>query len=392
MSSSVRCLLLFESLHERYSPGGREELESIQRYLRQLPAASDFKAAMTTIRRWKLARGRAQSLGLPEQAPNESIGALDSLMKILEKRNTQLAMKLNLLRMQPDIIIPATSGLERYLNLLEVECRRLASDQEVRDARAAHSSEEVVVAAEAAAKGKGRLCFYFGKPGGCWRGADCPFAHQEGSGKNAEASKDDNKDKGRVEAKAAVAGLLGVDSDMGPGASSVRVIARAAREITDQGTDSESGSRLSDAGSADSSDSTGRAIDSGSEGESEGRHRLPLWYLVLHETEYALLSSGPFQLLTHAIAPFQQVNGPNLIAVGIWQILEELDFQLPIEDSQIGLNQYIIEAHQTLCMYQDGVLRPVVLVHVVDEDTGREQMLALTESEIPPRIEHWTLE
>ena len=98
MSSSVRCLLLFESLHERYAPGGREELESTQRYLRQLPAASDFKAAMTTMRRWKLARGRAQSLGLPEQAPNESIAALDSLMKILEKRNTQLAMKLNLLR------------------------------------------------------------------------------------------------------------------------------------------------------------------------------------------------------------------------------------------------------------------------------------------------------
>ena len=181
MSSSVRCLLLFESLHERYAPGGREELESIQRYLRQLPAASDFKAAMTTMRRWKLARGRAQSLGLPEQAPNESIAAWDSLMKIIEKRNTQLAMKLNLLRMQPDIIIPATSGLERYINLLEVECRRLASDQEVRDARAAHSSEEVVVAAEAAAKGKGRVCFHFGKPGGCWRGADCPFVHQEAS-------------------------------------------------------------------------------------------------------------------------------------------------------------------------------------------------------------------
>ena len=161
MSSSVRCILLFESLHERYAPGGREELESIQRYLRQLPSASDFKAAMTTITRWKLARGRAQSVGLPEKAPNESIAALDILMKMLEKKHTQLAMKLNLLRMQPDLILPAASGLERYLSLLEVECRRLASDQEVRDARAAQSSE-MVVAAEAAAKGKHRLCFHFG--------------------------------------------------------------------------------------------------------------------------------------------------------------------------------------------------------------------------------------
>ena len=300
MSSSVRCLLLFESLHERYAPGGREELESIQRYLRQLPAASDFKAAMTTMRRWKLARGRAQSLGIPEQAPNESIAALDSLMKILEKRNTQLAMKLNLLRMQPDIIIPATSGLERYINLLEVECRRLASDQEVRDARAAHSSEEVVVAAEAAAKGKGRVCFHFGKPGGCWRGADCPFVHQEASKGGKGKGKGKGKDKG---AKGSQKGTKG------------------------SGKNAEA--------SKDDNDSTGRAIDSESASESEGRHRMPLWYLVLHETEYALLSTGPFQLLTHAIAPFQQVHGPNLIAVGIWQILEELDFQLPI-DLQIG--------------------------------------------------------
>ena len=73
-SKNVRCII---SLHERYAPGGREELESIQRYLRQLPSAQDFKGAMTTFRRWKLARHRAQSLGLPEQAPNEGIAALE---------------------------------------------------------------------------------------------------------------------------------------------------------------------------------------------------------------------------------------------------------------------------------------------------------------------------
>ena len=67
MSKNVRCILMLESLHERYAPGGREELESIQRYMRQLPAAHDFKGAMTTLRRWKLAKQRAQSLGLPEQ-------------------------------------------------------------------------------------------------------------------------------------------------------------------------------------------------------------------------------------------------------------------------------------------------------------------------------------
>eukprot|EP00439_Symbiodinium_sp_Y106_P083701 s1170_g24.t1 len=235
--------------------------------------------------------------------------------------------------MQPDIIIPATSGVDRYLSLLELECRRLASDQEVRDARAAQSSD-VVVAAEVAAKG-------------------------------------------RV----------------------VRVFTSAARErgqdvASENASDSEGGSRLSEAAPVDSRDSTGRAIDSESESESEsdseseGHHRPPFWHLVLHETEYALLSNGATQLLTHAIAPCQQVNGPNLIAVGIWQILEELDFALPVEDIQIGYAQYIVEAHQTFCVSKRGSEAG----GFGPEESGREQMLALRESEVPPRTEHWALD
>ena len=81
--STVRCILMLESLHERFPPGGREELESIQRSMRQLPAAQDFNGAMMTLRMWKLAKQRAQSLGLPEQAPNEGIAALDRLMRTL---------------------------------------------------------------------------------------------------------------------------------------------------------------------------------------------------------------------------------------------------------------------------------------------------------------------
>ena len=195
--------------------------------------------------------------------------------------------------------------------------------------------------------------------------------------------------------------MLGVDTDVGPRASSIRVIAKAARErgqdvASENASDSEGGSRLSEAAPVDSRDSTGRAIDSESESESEsesdseseGHHRPPFWHLVLHETEYALLSNGATQLLTHAIAPFQQVNGPNLIAVGIWQILEELDFALPVEDIQIGYAQYIVEAHQTFCVSKRGSEAG----GFGPEESGREQMLALRESEVPPRTEHWALD
>ena len=442
-STNVRCILLFESLHEKYAPGGREELESIQRYLRQLPAAQDFKGALMTLRRWKLAKQRAQNLRLPEQAPNEGIAAMDSLMRVLEKKNQQLGMKINLLRMQPDMIVPSTAGLDRYVALLEVECRRLASDQEVREARAAHSNE-VHVASEAVAKGKGKqACYFVHRPGGCWRGKDCPFDHSakgegeskgkgkadkgkkgkgsEAKGKQANVDKPEtqpkpkakstpnpkgaHKPKAKAEAKAAVVpGLLGAGC-------MARV--SAARDLG-QGSDdrpSESGSEgiLSDAGSAYSSESTGEALEEGSghEGASEGssqlgdlasilrervpRRRAPLWYLVLDPVEYTLWTSTS-EAVTQAVDRFYQVDGPNQIAVGVWWALSEIDFDLPVSNVEIGSGQFIVSARHQLCFYEDGVIRPLALVHLIDLDTGREQMLALTESDVAPIVGVWDLE
>ena len=155
------------------------------------------------------------------------------------------------------------------------------------------------------------------------------------------------------------------------------------------GSDEES--YLSEAGSANSSGTTN--INRESESESDGpENRPPLWYLVLHQVEYAVWTRDDTQLMTHAIASFEQVNGPNLIANGVWEILEELDFQFPLENIQIGRDQYIIEARQVLCLYHDRVIRPVVLVHLIDVESGREQMLALTECDVRPRTETWTLE
>ena len=67
---------------------------------------------------------------------------------------------------------------------------------------------------------------------------------------------------------------------------------------------SEGNSSLSEVGSVHSSGTTNIESEPESD-DSRDRNRTPLWYLVLHETEYALLSNGPHQLLTHAIAPFQ---------------------------------------------------------------------------------------
>ena len=60
-------------------------------------------------------------------------------------------MKVNLLRMQPDVIIPNTAGLDRYVALIEAVSRRLASDQEVQDATAVSSNELIPQTNEGAA-------------------------------------------------------------------------------------------------------------------------------------------------------------------------------------------------------------------------------------------------
>ena len=81
---------------------------------------------------------------------------------------------------------------------------------------------------------------------------------------------------------------------------------------------------------------TGRD-ESGSGGGSDRRRTAPLWYLVLRPDEYTLWTREALLLMTLASAPFAQVNGPNLIALGLWEILEELE--LPMENVQIERDQ-----------------------------------------------------
>ena len=382
-SPTARFLLLLESLHEKFAPGGTEEVESIQRFLRQLPSAANAKTGLSTLRRWKLAGQRASNLGLPGQAPNEGISAMDSLVRVLERKNTQLAMKINLLRIQPDIVVPTMTGLNRYVAMLEVECRRLASDQEVRDARAALNPDVPVVAeASAGTGGKGKPCYYFSKPGGCWRGKDCPFVHSESGnpkggkgkgkgekgakGKGAEGEKQEPKakpkpkpkpkleakPKPKSEAKSAVAmSLLGVGSAR---VSTVRAVAKSSRgqavradlqeeseselsNITDAQTLQEDDSTASVPSSQESELPSGddESLDRVRSGRQRDRHG-QLWCLVLDTLEYTYWTADEGTIMTRARRKFFCVENPNAIAIGIWGALRAHGFDLPAEDVHLG--------------------------------------------------------
>ena len=87
-NEAVSTIALMETVSEVLMPGGITEQVSLQRFLRQLPTASSCKELLATLRRWRLAKQLADHLGVPEQAPHESIAALNSLCQQLEKKNT----------------------------------------------------------------------------------------------------------------------------------------------------------------------------------------------------------------------------------------------------------------------------------------------------------------
>ena len=137
----VRSVLLLESLHETVAPGGREEITSSQKFLRSLLPAASGRGILTTLRRWQLATARAAPLELPPQAPNEALSAIESLVKTVEKGNAQFSVKLNLLRLQQDVIVTTKSGLDKFILCVEQEARRLSADEDVRTA-AGHGNKQ----------------------------------------------------------------------------------------------------------------------------------------------------------------------------------------------------------------------------------------------------------
>ncbi|CAE7207770.1 unnamed protein product [Symbiodinium sp. CCMP2592] len=113
-----------------------------------------------------------------------AVSAIESLVKTVEKGNPQFSMKLNLLRLQQDVIVTTKSGLDRFILCVEQEAHRLSADEDVRTAaghgnKQQHDDEYVI----AKASGKGsEKCWFHSTPEGCSRGRDCPFSHDGPSG------------------------------------------------------------------------------------------------------------------------------------------------------------------------------------------------------------------
>ncbi|CAE7540631.1 RE1 [Symbiodinium natans] len=131
LEEPLSTLLLLESVIERFSPGGTSEMTSLLQYQRCLPTANSYKELLKILRKFDLARTRTTYLQLPGLPAHEVIKSLDGLTRTLERKNPALAMRLNLIRMTPEVMVPSETGVQRMLTTLVQEGRRLQAEDEI---------------------------------------------------------------------------------------------------------------------------------------------------------------------------------------------------------------------------------------------------------------------
>ena len=200
---------------ERFSPGGTSEMSSLLNFQRNLPAANSYRELLDTLRKYDIARMRTEHLNLPGLPPHEVSKSLDGMTKLLEKRNPSLAMRLNLVRTSPEVLVPSDLGITRLMAMLPQEGRRLQAEDEVARNRANQGVQIEQPSASQAVSSKGGkggsernpkdiICKFHLSERGCVKGSACEYSHAapkaskgkgkgKGKGADAKSGKDQRK-------------------------------------------------------------------------------------------------------------------------------------------------------------------------------------------------------
>ena len=166
------CEILFKVL-KTYQPGGVTERDEV---LSQLTAHSTAKTgpeAVEMLRLWKRRYLRAAELRLSLPDPLLQASALESIMKELLGKNAQSAFRVATYRMQAQLdIAPSQSAVRDFLDLLMAE-----ADQLVGSARVSTQPKINQVKSAEKERQSAWPCRHWGTSGGCFKGADCRYAH-----------------------------------------------------------------------------------------------------------------------------------------------------------------------------------------------------------------------
>ncbi|CAE7371500.1 RE1 [Symbiodinium natans] len=347
LEEPLSTLLLLESVIERFSPGGTSEMTSLLQYQRCLPTANSYKELLEILRKFDLARTRTTYLQLPGLPAHEVIKSLDGLTRTLERKNPALAMRLNLIRMTPEVMVPSETGVQRMLTTLVQEGRRLQAEDEISKSKSnqvyIEDSQASQAAGRHAGKGKGRspkdtVCKFHMMERGCMKG---------------EADRSE---------------VLSYITDQSIALTSDETF--SARSRSEQGIEDENESDVHPLAGVD---------QEGRENITPVRH--PLWYLVMSPEEFLQWQHNSSWICTRACDQFRRVNSPTAIAIGIWFTLAWEGYPEAISDVEVGEEQIILQARRVLVMHEDGVARQGYVVWVMDTDSGQEQFLALSEWE-----------
>ena len=203
----ISAAALLEAIYEQMTPGGIREKNSLLQYLRSPPASNTGEELTATLRRYRLAQQRARHLDIPQQAAHETVAALDTMVRPLERKHQPLSVRLGILRLQSNIQIPTVDGVELYLKILEAEAIKLQAEDISKPKNAKADSEKYCIpnANQAAAGGKGgpRLCACFNTARGCLKGTECEFRHEAvGTGKGAREKGGGKTGEPKAKAKA----------------------------------------------------------------------------------------------------------------------------------------------------------------------------------------------
>ena len=468
-SEPIRAAELLSGILENLQPGGTAEMASISSFIRALQPVNSATEALSTLRRWKLARARASSLSMPSVAAYEELQALGALVRNLERKHDRLRTVLGLLRTRPEIVRPTTAGVDSFLELVEQQLQLLSADEHVRSNR-----QHVDPPDPQASKGKGKgkpgkqgdpstkrkPCQFLAKFGKCRFGDKCFFSHDrpaqtpntaplapppthetssaavvesgtecliwKKTGKcrfgkkckfhHATADAAAPKASPKPAAKPKAAPAVNKDKLVGATAKASAVMSMSThasrstammirRDVESEGSESEA-SVVSEAIPMHAEARTPEWSDveagvfpseesdaSSSDVDFEHEHRDgPLWVLYLNFQEYlSVRRSSNAQI--QASREFSRETNPWAITWAVWftivrdQLDEDERGVIPIAEGVVMLRCDVV-----FVPCEDRVGRHVFVVHVLEEETGRERMLAVVRAVSRPVVRPRELE
>ena len=179
-----------------YCPGGVSEKQMLLRNLEEPPEITTVADAPTSLRKWMRWRHRTKEVGAVAPDPSLQLKGLLKMTKKILDGNRELQFRVSLVRSGLGIdTTPTDASVEQFATHLLAEVEQLA----LAEKRSTTSKSEPKIKSfevERGEKGKGkgkdrgdeegqRKCRFYLTEGGCRKGKDCKWSHDQKDEKKA---------------------------------------------------------------------------------------------------------------------------------------------------------------------------------------------------------------